>query len=184
MALVGYARVSTTDQSLDIQIEQLKAAGCKKIFSEKRTGTTIKDRTELDDCMNYLREDDVLIITKIDRLGRSTRDLHNLVHDLEEQGITLKVLDQGIDTNTDMGKMFFSFLAMFAELENKLRKERQLAGIEKAKERGVYKGRKPKIQALEPHINAMLASGMSKTEAPKTLGISLRSVYNALYKNQ
>lgn len=180
MALVGYARVSTADQNLDIQLEQLTTAGCTKIFSEKRTGTTVRDRTALDDCMNYLREDDTLVITKIDRLGRSTRDLHNLVHELEEQDITLRVLDQGIDTSTDMGKMFFSFLAMFAELENKLRKERQLAGIMKAKERGVYKGRKPKIQALAPQIKAMLASGMSKTEIARTLNISLRSVYNAL----
>ena len=177
---VGYARVSCLDQDHTTQIERLKSANCKKIFSEKKSGTTKKGRTELDECIEFMREGDSLVITKIDRLARSARDLHNIVHDLEEQGISLLVLDQNIDTNTSTGKAFLGMLATFAEFETNIRKERQLEGIAKAKERGVYKGRKATARAKKAEMLELLGQGMSKPKIAKELGVSVASVYNVL----
>jgi len=182
MSLVGYARVSTLDQDHTTQKERLIEAGCKKIFSEKQSGTTKKNRKALEDCINYLREGDTLVITKIDRLARSARDLHNLVYELEEKGISLMVLDQNIDTRTSTGKAFLGMLATFAEFETNIRKERQLEGIAKAKEKGLYKGRKATAQALKPQMLELLAGGMSKPKIAKELGCSVASVYNVLKK--
>jgi DNA invertase Pin-like site-specific DNA recombinase len=180
MALVGYARVSTPEQHYEIQEERLKQAGCTKIFSEKCSGTSKQGRTELEKCLDYIREDDTLVITKIDRLARSARDLHNLVYDLEQQGISLLVLDQNIDTRTPHGKAFLGMLAIFAEFETNIRKERQLEGIAKAKEEGVYKGRKATAQAKKAEIEALLSAGMTKPAIAKQLGISVASVYNVM----
>ena len=182
MSLVGYARVSTLDQDHTTQKERLENAGCKKTFSEKQSGTTKKNRKALEDCINYLREGDTLVITKIDRLARSARDLHNLVYELEEKGISLMVLDQNIDTRTSTGKAFLGMLATFAEFETNIRKERQLEGIAKAKEKGIYKGRKATAQALKPKMLELLDSGMSKPKIAKELGCSVASVYNVLKK--
>nr|WP_232220876.1 recombinase family protein [Legionella tunisiensis] len=107
MALVGYARVSTIDQNLDIQLDALKNAGCKKIFSEKKSGTSKKDRTALDECMDYIREGDTLVVTRIDRLTRSILDLQNLLHYLKEKEIHLKALEQPVDTSNASGKFFW-----------------------------------------------------------------------------
>lgn len=180
MALIGYARVSTTDQDLTTQLARLKEAGCTKWFSEKKTGTTTSGRTALEDCLTYLREGDTLVFTKIDRLARSARDLQNLVHDLEERGITLHALDQNIDTRTPHGKAFLGMLAIFAEFETNIRKERQLEGIAKAKEEGVYKGRKATAQAKKAEIEALVNAGMSKPAIAQQLGISVASVYNVI----
>ena len=182
MALVGYARVSTLDQDHTTQKERLKGAGCEKVFSEKQSGTTKKNRKELEECLEYLREADTLVITKIDRLARSARDLHNLVYELEEKAISLMVLDQNIDTRTSTGKAFLGMLATFAEFETNIRKERQLEGIAKAKEKGVYKGRKATAQALKPQMLELLADGMSKPKIAIKLGVSVASVYNVLKK--
>ena len=127
-----------------------------------------------------MRENDTLVITKIDRLARSARDLHNIVHDLESAGINLMVLDQSIDTRTPTGKAFLGMLATFAEFETNIRKERQLEGIAKAKEKGVYKGRKPTAQAKKAEMLELLESGMSKPKIAKELGVSIASVYNVL----
>jgi DNA invertase Pin-like site-specific DNA recombinase len=178
--LVGYARVSTLDQDFTTQIERLKIIGCKKIFSEKKSGTSKKGRTALDKCQDYLREGDTLVITKIDRLARSARDLHNLVHDLESNGISLKVLDQSIDTSNPAGKAFLGMLAIWAEFETNIRKERQLEGIAKAKENGKYKGRKATVQAKKPQMLKLLETGMSKPKIAEELNVSVASVYNVL----
>jgi DNA invertase Pin-like site-specific DNA recombinase len=180
MALIGYARVSTTDQDLTTQLARLKEAGCTKSFSEKKTGTTTHGRTALDECLAYLREGDTLVFTKIDRLARSARDLQNLIHDLEARGITIHALDQNIDTRTPHGKAFLGMLAIFAEFETNIRKERQLEGIAKAKEEGVYKGRKATAQAKKAEIEALLSAGMTKPAIAKQLGISVASVYNVM----
>ncbi|MEZ5479493.1 MAG: recombinase family protein [Thiolinea sp.] len=180
MALIGYARVSTLDQDTTTQIERIKAAGCEKVFAEQKSGTTKKGRSALADCLGYMREGDTLVITKIDRLARSARDLHNLVHDLDEKGITLKALDQDIDTRTPHGKAFLGMLATFAEFETNIRKERQLEGITKAKQDGRYKGRKATARAKRAEIEALLGQGMSKPKIAEQLGISVASVYNAL----
>lgn len=180
MSLVGYARVSTLDQDHTTQIDRLKSANCEKIFSEKKSGTSKTGRTALNECLEYMREGDTLVITKIDRLARSARDLHNLVYDLEQKGISLMVLDQNIDTRTPTGKAFLGMLATFAEFETNIRKERQLEGIAKAKEKGIYKGRKPTARALKPDMERLLSEGVSKPKIAKQLGVSVASVYNIL----
>ena len=113
MSLVGYVRVSSLDQDTTTQLERVTAANCKKVFSEKESGTSTKQRTALAECLNYLREGDSLVITKIDRLARSARDLHNLVHDLEQRHIGLLVLDQSIDTSTPHGQVIPKVLSLY-----------------------------------------------------------------------
>ncbi len=132
MEFVGYARVSTTDQDLTNQIAVLTNAGCRKIFAEKISGTKKEGRQAFDECLDYLREGDTLVVTRIDRLSRSLRDLQNLVHDLEGQKIKLKATEQAIDTSSASGKAFLDMLGVFAEFETRLRQERQKEGIARA----------------------------------------------------
>lgn len=178
MAVYGYARVSTTDQDLSIQKDALKAAGCEIIRAEKVSGTSRKGRTELENLMDFLREGDVLIVTRIDRLARSIRDLQNLVHTFSEKGVALKATEQPIDTSTAAGKAFLDMLGVFAEFETNLRKERQMEGIAKAKANNVYKGRKPSIDKDE--VMKLHGEGMGATAIAKSLGIGRASVYRVL----
>src|SRR6478736_10367727 len=147
MPLYGYARVSTRDQSVGIQRAALKAAGCDVIRSEKASGSRRDGRTELQVLLDFLGPGDALVITRIDRLARSLRDLQDIVHELKERRVALRATEQPIDTGTAAGKAFLDMLGVFAEFETNLRKERQVEGIAAAKLRGVYKGRKPKIDA-------------------------------------
>lgn len=179
MALIGYARVSSTDQNYELQIDALKKSGCKKIFSEKISGTTI-ERPELEACLDYLREGDTLLVTRIDRLARSLRDLQNLVHDLKKDNIELKAIEQPVDTSTAAGKAFLDMLGVFAEFETNLRKERQLEGVAKAKAEGKYKGRKPTARAKAAQIHELLAQGLTKQAVADQLGIGVASVYRVL----
>ena len=180
MALVGYARVSTLDQDHATQQDRLTVAGCTKVFSEKKSGTSTHGRSALDECLEWLREGDTLVFTKLDRLACSQRDLHNMVHDLEQRGVSIMALDQAIDTRTAAGKAFLGMLAVFAEFETNIRKERQLEGIAKAKAEGVYKGRKATAQAKRAEIETLLSEGMTKPKIAESLGISVASVYNVL----
>src|SRR5262245_10296203 len=143
MAIVGYARCSTADQDLTIQLEALKAAGCEEIFSEKVSGTSRQGREKLEEMLRFVRKGDVLIITRIDRLGRNVLDLHTIVSKLQEKGVELKATEQPIDTSHAAGKAFFGMLTVFAEFETNLRRERQLEGIARARAEGKYRGRKP-----------------------------------------
>jgi DNA invertase Pin-like site-specific DNA recombinase len=177
MSSFGYARVSTADQDLTIQQDALKAAGCETIRSERLSGSSTK-RPELNTLLEFLREGDEFVVTRLDRFARSSRDLQNFVHDLRERGVTLRVLEQNIDTNTAAGKCFFDMLAAFAEFETGIRKERQAEGIAKAKSKGVYRGRKPSIDATK--IHTLKAGGLGATAIAKKLGISRVSVYRAL----
>src|SRR6201990_3168300 len=147
MTTIGYARVSTTDQNLAVQEASLRAAGCDLIRSEKRTGTTTTGREELRTVLDFLRAGDVLMVTRIDRLARSIGDLQDIVRAVKAKGAALKATEQPIDTATAAGKCFLDMLGVFAEFETNLRKERQLEGIAKAKEAGVYKGRPASIDA-------------------------------------
>lgn len=140
MAKIGYARVSTISQSLETQINLLKAEGCIKIFSEKVSGKKA-NRSKLDECLKYLREDDVLVVTKIDRLGRTTKQLINLASWLQERNIELKILDGNFNMNSPLGKMIFTVMSGFAELETDLNRERTLEGLNEAKARGRKGGR-------------------------------------------
>ena len=184
MALVGYARVSSTDQNYLLQVEALKTAGCKKIFSEKKSGTSVKERTKLEQCLDYLREGDTLVVTRIDRLARSLRDLQNLVHDLKSSGIELKALEQPIGTSTAAGKAFFDMLGVFAEFETALRRERQLEGVAKAKKEGKYKGRKPTARDKAPQVLELLKTDMTREAIAEKLGISPASVYRIQKANK
>jgi DNA invertase Pin-like site-specific DNA recombinase len=143
MTLVGYARVSSVGQSLDIQLEKLK--GCDKVFKEKRSGVDT-GRPALKQCLEFLRDGDTLLVTKIDRLARSTSDLYRIVSELTEKGVSFKVLDDpSIDTTSRTGKLVMGILALIAEFENDIRRERQMDGIAKAKDRGVKFGRKREL---------------------------------------
>ena len=183
MSLIGYARVSTTDQDLTIQHAALKSAGCKKIFSEKKSGTQQEGRTQLDACLDYLRESDTLIVTRIDRLSRSLRDLQNLAHDLKENGIHLKATEQPIDTSSAAGNAFFNMLGVFAEFETTLRKERQLEGIAKAKKEGKYKGRQPTARAKSYQVISLIKEGLTRQAVAEKLDIGIASVYRILKKH-
>lgn len=180
MAVVGYARVSTTDQDLKIQHSALQSAGCQKIFSEKKSGTQQLARSQLEACLDYLRDGDSLIVTRIDRLSRSLRDLENLVHELNENGIYLKATEQPIDTSSAAGKAFFDMLGVFAEFETNLRRERQLEGVAKAKKEGKYKGRQPTARAKSHQVIKLIKEGFTRGAVAKKLDIGIASVYRIL----
>lgn len=177
MTVVGYARVSTTDQNLEIQEAALNAAGCEVIRSEKRSGTSTTGRAELQTILDFLRPGDVLMVTRIDRLARSIGDLQDIVRAVKAKGAALKATEQPIDTATAAGKAFLDMLGVFAEFETNLRKERQLEGIAKAKAEGVYKGRKPSVDVDQ--VRALKAQGIGATDIAKRLGVGRASVYRA-----
>src|ERR1700710_1879145 len=145
MPLYGYARVSTIDQDLRLQRAALKAAGCEVIRAEKASGSRRDGRTELQVLLDFVRSGDTLVVTRIDRLARSMKDLQDIVHELKGRGVALRATEQPVDTSTAAGKAFLDMLGVFAEFETNLRRERQLEGIAQAKARGVYRGRKPHI---------------------------------------
>jgi DNA invertase Pin-like site-specific DNA recombinase len=178
MATYGYARVSTIDQDLGLQRRTLRAAGCDVIRAEKASGTRRSGRTELQVLLDFLRSGDTLVVTRVDRLARSIRDLQDLVHELRERGVTLKATEQPIDTRTASGKAFLDMLGVFAEFETNLRRERQLEGIAAAKARGVYKGRKRSID--EVGVRRLRSQGLGPTAIARQLGIGRASVYRAL----
>src|ERR1700735_5027719 len=155
---VGYARVSTLDQDLELQVAALKAAGCNIVRFEKRSGTSTAGRDELRAILDFIRPGDTLVVTRIDRLARSIGDLQDIVRELRSKGATLKATEQPIDTSTAAGKAFLDMLGVFAEFETNLRKERQLEGIAAAKVRGAYKGRKRSID--ETGVRQLRSQGL------------------------
>ena len=176
----GYARVSSSSQkdALTIQVEALTKAGCETIRQEAVSGTSTQGRDELKTLLDFLREGDELVVTRIDRLARSIRDLQNIVYELDQKGVVLSATEQPIQTNTSAGKCFLDMLGVFSEFETNLRKERQMEGIAKAKERGVYKGRKPSVDVDK--VKELKASGMGASAIAKEMGIGRASVYRAL----
>jgi len=175
MTLFGYARVSTIGQDLEIQEAALRAAGCQTIRSEKKSGSGRGSRTELQILLDFLRAGDTLVVTRIDRLARSMKDLQDIVHELKGRGVSLKATEQPIDTGTAAGKAFLDMLGVFAEFETNLRRERQTEGIEAAKARGVYKGGKPRIDPED--IRRLAAEGVKPAHIARQLGISRGTVY-------
>ena len=177
--LIGYARVSSVGQSLDLQIEALTAAGCEKIYAEKRSGRTAKDRPELARALDQLRPHDQLIVTRLDRLARSVGDLHAIVEQISAAGAGFRCLQQGgADTTSSTGKLMLAILGAVAEFENDIRRERQRDGIEKAKERGVYCGRPASIDVQR--ISHLSELGVGATAIARQLNISRASVYRLL----
>jgi DNA invertase Pin-like site-specific DNA recombinase len=176
--IVGYARVSSVGQKLEVQLDKLKF--CQKIFEEKASGKSDK-RPRLQECLEFVREGDMLVVTKLDRLGRSVPHLCNVVEGLRRKKVDFKVLDQNINTEDAAGRLFFHMLAAFAEFENAIRAERQMDGMMKAMNLGVKFGRKAlltpeKVLALQ----ADRANGLLIRELIKKYGLSQSSVYRYL----
>ena len=178
MAKYGYARCSSLSQSTDIQVEALTKAGCTVVRSEKKSGRSTEGRTELATILEFMSEGDSLCVHKLDRLGRNTRDVLNLVHELNERGCSLQVLEPAIDTSGPMGTMMLTVLGMVSEMELGFIKERQKAGIEKAKAAGVYKGRPMSLD--HDKIRQLKADGMGATAIARELGCSRGAIYKAL----
>jgi DNA invertase Pin-like site-specific DNA recombinase len=178
MPMYGYTRVSTQSQSTDLQVSRLRAAGCDVVRQEAISGRSRAGRTELETILEFLRPGDTLVVVKLDRLGRSTRDVLNLVHELETKGAALRVLEPEIDTSRPEGRIILTTLSMVAERELTFIKERQRAGIEAAKAKGVYKGRKKSID--RDAVQRLRAEGIGATEIARRLGIGRASVYKVL----
>jgi DNA invertase Pin-like site-specific DNA recombinase len=176
--LIGYARVSSVDQGTATQVEKLKAAGCTLIRTEKVSGKSREGRSELASILDFIRPGDALVVVKLDRLGRSTRDVLNIVHELEAKGASLRVLEPDIDTGGPMGRMVLTVLGMVAEMELGFIRDRQRAGIEAAKARGIYKGRP--ITFDHAKIIALRNEGLGATEIARSVGCKRGNVYKAL----
>ena len=175
--LIGYARVSTQDQNLELQTEALSKAGCKRIFSDKLSGSRA-ERPGLAQAQELLREGDTLVVWKLDRLGRSVKHLVNLVGELHQQGIQFKSLTDAIDTGTPSGRFFFHVMASLAEMERELTVERTRAGLEVARQLGRKGGRKR--QMTESKIKSakkLLASGVPPRDVAGNLGVSVPTLY-------
>ena len=180
MANVGYARVSTIGQSLEVQLFKLQEFECDEIFSDKHSGSTA-DRPKLKQCRKYVRKGDSLVITKLDRLARSTYHLTQIAEELKLKGVDLIVLDQNIDTSTPTGQLLFNMLASIAEFETEIRKERQMEGIARAKEKGVRFGRKSKLQEKEVEgLRRERKNGVKISDLMSKYSISKASVYRLL----
>jgi DNA invertase Pin-like site-specific DNA recombinase len=176
MARVGYARVSSYGQSLDVQLEKL--TGCDRVFSEKMSGRSADAREELQNCLGWVRDGDVLVVTKLDRLARSTRDLLNISNVLETKKVSLQVLDQQIDTGTATGKLLFTMLGAIAEFENEIRKDRQVQGVMLAKRNGVQFGRKAALNERQvEQLRQRRNEGVKIADLMKDYGLSKASVY-------
>jgi DNA invertase Pin-like site-specific DNA recombinase len=175
---IGYARVSSLGQDTATQTEKLKAAGCTIIRTEKVSGGSREGRTELASVLEFIRPGDTLTVVKLDRLGRNTRDVLNLVHELEQRGASLRVLEPAIDTGGPMGRMVVTVLGMVAEMELGFIHERQRAGIEAAKAKGIYKGRPAKVD--HQRIMELRKQGMGATEIAKAVGCKRGNVYKVL----
>ncbi len=182
MARIGYARVSTTGQSLEVQLSKLKDAHCDRIFQEKRSGTTAS-RPEFQSCMKYLREGDILIVTRLDRLARSVLHLSQVAQRLEKEKINFIVIDQNINTNYSTGRLMFNMLASIAEFENDLRAERQAEGIAKAKEKGVKFGRPIKLtNKIKKAIYSRRLAGATIGQLKKEFSVGEASIYRSIKK--
>ncbi len=180
MPTVGYARVSSTGQSLEVQLSKLHKQNCDRIYEEKRSGTTA-DRPEFKACMAYLREGDTLVVTRLDRLARSIVHLAQLAKRFENEKINLIVLDQNIDTSTSTGRLLFNMLAAIAEFENDLRSERQAEGITKAKENGVKFGRPVKAtESIQQEIYSRRQAGVPIGQLAKEFSLGEATIYRAL----
>ncbi|MCB5226486.1 recombinase family protein [Alishewanella sp. 16-MA] len=179
--IVGYARVSTQDQSLDLQSDALRAAGCEEIFSEKITGKQ-RERPELQNCLRMLRKGDVLVVWKLDRLARSLKDLVELITELEAKQVGFRSITEAIDTTTAGGKLVFHIFGALAEFEHNLIRERTLAGLAAARARGRKGGRKPSMSQsdIQKATAMLLDSKITKTDVAKHFKVSRVTLNKAL----
>ena len=182
---VGYARVSTSGQKLDLQLDRLADCDRNRIYREKVSAASAKNRPELKNALDFVREEDVFVVTKLDRLARSVVDLSNIVQRLEEKKVDLVVLDQGIDTTTIYGKLQFNILAAIGEFERGMIRERSREGREKAKKRGVKFGARPKLASdeIQSLVQDFDTPGLSKRDLAELYDISISSVYRLYAEN-
>ncbi|MBY3565696.1 recombinase family protein [Rhizobium laguerreae] len=178
MTKIGYARVSTIDQDFEIQRQRLQAEGCVIVRAEKVSGASRDGRIELATIIDFLREGDELVVTRLDRLGRDTRDVLNIVHECEQRGAFVTILDPHVSTRGEMGHLILTVLGMVAQMERRFIKERQREGIDRAKSTGKYKGGTVRIDHQK--IRDLSASGMGAMAIAKTIGCSRMQVYRVL----
>lgn len=178
--LIGYARTSTIDQQAgyQVQIDALGDAGCEKVFAEQVS--SVAKREALETALDYLRDGDTLVVTKLDRLARSTADLIDIDKRIQDRKASLRILDLALDTSTAQGKLLFTMIGAIAEFERALMLERQREGIAQAKAKGKYKGRKPTARAKAKDVLRLHEEGLGGTEIARRLGIGRSSVYRVL----
>ena len=184
--LIGYARTSTIDQSagLDAQVRDLQSTGVEKIFTEQVSSVDVVNREQLALALDFVREGDTLVVTKLDRLARSVAHLLTILETLTGKGAALRILSMGIDTSTPTGKLMLTILGGVAQFEREIMLERQREGIAKAKAEGKYKGRKPTTRAKAAEVLALKEQGVRPTEIAKRLGIGRASVYRVIDAGQ
>ena len=173
---IGLARVSSIGQNLDSQLIALKEYGCEKIFQEKKSGTKREGREVLEECLEYVREGDEFVVTRIDRCSRSVLDLQLIIKQLEQKKVTFAATEQSINTKTPEGKCFLNMLSVFSEFETNLRRERQLDGIKANRHK--FKGKQTTIDVKR--IKALKEEGLGATAIAKDMGIDRTSVYRLL----
>ena len=180
--IISYLRVSTAGQCLDVQLEKLKAAGSARFFMEKRSGRQADNRPELQACLSYVREGDTLMVTRLDRLARSVLDLAKIADLLQHKGVTLRVLDQGLDTSTSEGKLMFNLLGAFAEFEAEIRKERASDGVSLALQKGIKFGRRNALNSEQlKNLRRLRAEeGFSIGQLQDRFQVGRSTVYRAL----
>ena len=178
--IVGYARTSTADQiaGFDAQIQELKAAGCQKMFQEQVS--SVGKRAQLEAALEYVREGDVLVVTKLDRLARSMADLMVMIQTLDHKAVGLRVLNLGMDTHTPTGKLMLTMLGGVAQFEREMMLERQREGVARAKAAGKYKGRKPIAPEQRAEVVRLAGVGLTKAGIARNLGLGEASVYRIL----
>ncbi len=185
---VGYARVSSTGQNLESQIELLQKIGCEKVFTEKKSGKQTDDRIELQNALEFVREGDEFYVTRLDRCSRSVKDLHTIIDYLNKKKVSFRATEQDLDTSTSTGRLMIGLLSIVSEFETDLRAERQADGIKSAQKRGVQFGRKRKlsVEQVKDIINLQNKAEMTNKEIADKFGVGrstvLREVSN--YKKE
>jgi DNA invertase Pin-like site-specific DNA recombinase len=175
----GYCRVSTTEQNMTAQLELLHKAGCQEIFKEQLSGSD-SARPELRKMLDYIRKGDIVTVTKLDRLARSTKDLLGIAEEIKKKGADFEVLNINLDTKSPTGQLMLTMLAAIAEFEKGIMLERQREGIDVAKQDGKYKGRKPVEEIKFQKVQALVEGGLSVSKAVAEVGIGRRTYYKAL----
>lgn len=180
--LIGYARTSTLDQkaSIELQERELIGVGCEKVFCEQVSSVDVANREQFTLALDFIRQGDTLVVTKLDRLARSVTHLYSIVDTLKGKGAELRILSMGIDTSTATGKLMLTVLGGIAEFEREIMLERQREGIERARREGKYKGRKPTAKAKADDVLRLKDDGLGATEIASRLGIGRASVYRIL----
>jgi DNA invertase Pin-like site-specific DNA recombinase len=179
--MIGYARVSTSDQNLDLQLDALTKAGCERIFEEHASGAR-DDRPQLAAALSHARAGDTLVVYKLDRLGRSIRSLIDFTNGLRERKVEFRSVSDGIDTSTPAGRFYFHILAALAEMERELIRERTVAGLVAARARGRKGGRQPKLTPKQiAHARKLLEDPVATIkDVAATMGVNRATIYRAL----